>query len=132
MNFQNFCDLYLEKFLEITDPVMRENIQRMYMITPKILWQVTERVFKNYIGRFSTSDLTKLEKQLSKLKDKTNGKKVHKIFSQFENTITLEHFFEAMNDVFSNASTQSEISGNIKFYKNVSQMMNMISSSVFD
>lgn len=125
-------DLYLEKTLQITDKKLKENIARMYMITPKILWQVTERVFKNYIARFSHKDLLKLEKQLSKLKDKTNGEKVHKIFTQFENTITLEHFFEAMNQVFSNASTQSEIAGNIKFYKNVDQMMKMISSSAFD
>lgn len=125
-------DLYIDKKLCVTDKKLKENIKRLYFITPKILWQVTERLFKNFILKFDSKTLEKLNMSLGKLKDKSNSKKVREIFSKHPHEITLHDFFEASEQVFSNASTKSEIEWNMRFYETVDQMMKMISSWAFD
>jgi len=108
---------------------------KLFSTTPKILYQVTERVFKNYIANISKKQAKKLDKMI----DKMNKKKIfdeENIKASFVEIlkieINLDDFKIALEQVFKNKSVESEIKWNTKFFKVADRMLNAITSNAFD
>ncbi len=111
----------------------RSILYKLFQTTPKILYQVTEKIFKNYINDLSNKQIKKLNKKIDKLAKKNNKEKLKISFEEIiGKQITMQDLSIALDDVFSNKSVDAEIKWNMKFFSVADAMLESISSSAFD
>lgn len=109
--------------------------EKLFQTTPKILYQATERVYKNYINwldKKQIKDLTKSLKEINKQKVIKKEDMSKAFLDVIGKSITMQDFRLALEEVFSNASTKAEIKWNSKFFTLADKMLNAISSNAFD
>ena len=110
----------------------KQFFKNIYLSTPKIFYQITEKIFLNYINSINSKKLKKLDTKIWRYKKICKEKYVKAVLDTVWKKITLNDFKKATFEVFKNSSVMSEIRWNMKFYELTDEMLKAISSNAFD